>query len=50
MTVRDLINELNALVADGDATMDSIVVNAEGDNIFSICEGMSGRDEVVIYF
>ena len=50
MTVRELINELNALVTDGDATMDSVVLNAEGDNIYSICEGVYRENEVIIYF
>jgi len=50
MTVRELIDELNALVADGEVNIDAVVLNAEGDNIFSVCEGMCRDNEVIIYF
>ena len=49
MSIRELIDELNALVADGEVTMDAIVVNAEGDDIYSVVEGIR-ENKVVIYF
>ena len=49
MTIRDLINELNALVESGDVNTDANVVNAEGDDIFSVVDGVRDN-EVVIYF
>ena len=49
MTIRELINELNALIADGEVNAEARVVSAEGDDIFSVVEGVYDN-EVVIYF
>ena len=50
MTIRELIAELNELVADGEVNENAIVINAEGDNIFSIVESVDNENGVVIYF
>ena len=49
MTIRELINELNALIADGEVNAEARVVSAENDDIFSVVEGVNDN-EVVIYF
>lgn len=49
MTVRELINELNELVANEEITMDALVVNAEDDDIYSVIENAK-ENKIVIYF
>lgn len=50
MTIRELIEELNAMVANGEVNADAIVTNAEGDDIFSVVESADNDNGVVIYF
>ena len=50
MTIRELIEELNAMVANGEVNEDARVRNAEDDDIFSIVESADHNNEVVIYF
>ena len=50
MTIRELIDELNAMVAEGVVDENARVRNAENDDIFSIAESVSNKNEVVIYF
>ena len=50
MTMRELIAELNELIADGEVNENAIVTNAEGDDIFSVVESMDNENGVVIYF
>lgn len=48
MTIKELINELNELIINGDVNEDAIVTNAELDDIFSVIDGNKNR--VIIYF
>lgn len=50
MTVKELIEELNELVKSGEITEDARVRSAEDDDVFSVEESITGKDEVVIYF
>lgn len=50
MTIRELIEELNAMIANGEVNEDARVRNAEDDDIFSIVESIDHNNEVVIYF
>ena len=50
MSIRELINELNAMVANGEVNEDARIFNAEGDDIFSIVESADNENGVVIYF
>ena len=50
MTIRELIEELNAMVANGEVNEEAIVTNAEGDDIFSVVESADNENGVVIYF
>ena len=50
MTVKELIEELNAMVANGEVNEDARVKNAEDDDIFSVAESLYYDNEVVIYF
>ena len=50
MTIRELIEELNAMVANGEVNEDARVRSAEDDDIFSIVESVDHNNEVVIYF
>ena len=50
MTVKELIEELNAMVANGEVNEDARVKNAEDDDIFSVVESLYYDNEVVIYF
>ena len=50
MTIKELINELNELIANGDVNENARVRNAEDDDIFSIVESIDHNNEVVIYF
>ena len=50
MTIRELIEELNAMVVNGEVNEDAIVTNAEGDDIFSVVESADNDNGVVIYF
>ena len=47
MTVKELIEELNEMIANGEVTEDARVRNAEDDDVFSIIDG---NNEVIIYF
>ena len=49
MTIRELIEELNAMIANGEVNEDARVRNAEDDDIYSVVESVRGN-EVVIYF
>lgn len=50
MTIRELIEELNAMVANGEVDENARIRNAEDDEVYSIAEGVNGNNEVVIYF
>ena len=50
MTIRELIEELNAMIVNGEVNEDARVRNAEDDDIFSIVESADNENEVVIYF
>ena len=50
MTIRELIDELNAMVAEGVVDENARVRNAENDDIYSICESVYFENEVIIYF
>lgn len=50
MTIRELIEELNEMIANGEVNEDARVRNAEDDDIFSIVESIDHNNEVVIYF
>ena len=50
MTIRELIVELNELIADGEVNENALVRNAEGDDIFSIVESVDDKNAIVIYF
>ena len=50
MTIRELIDELNAMVAEGVVDENARVRNAENDDIFSIAESVYFENEVIIYF
>ncbi len=50
MTIRELIEELNEMVANGEVNEEAIVTNAEGDDIFSVVESADNENGVVIYF
>ena len=50
MTIRELIEELNAMIVNGEVNEDARVRNAEDDDIFSIAESADNENEVVIYF
>lgn len=50
MTIRELIAELNEIIANGEVNENAIVTNAEGDDIFSIVESAYNENKVVIYF
>lgn len=50
MTIRELIEELNTMVANGEVNEDARIRNAEDDDIFSIAESIDHNNEVVIYF
>ena len=50
MTIRELIDELNAMVAAGEVDENARVRNAEDDDICSICESVYFENEVIIYF
>ena len=49
MTIRELIEELNAMVVNGEVNEDARVRNAEDDDICSVVESIR-ENEVVIYF
>lgn len=48
MTVRELIEELNAMIENDEISENAKVKNAEDDDIFSIIN--PNKKEVVIYF
>lgn len=50
MTIKELIAELNELIADGEVNENAIVTDAEGNDIFSIVESVDNKNGVVIYF
>lgn len=50
MTIRELIEELNEMVANGEVDENARVRNAEDDDIFSVVESIDNNNEVVIYF
>ncbi len=50
MTIGELIEELNAMIANGEVNENARVRNAEDDDIFSIVESIDHHNEVVIYF
>lgn len=50
MTIRELIEELNEMVANGEVNEDARIRNAEDEDIYSICESVQNENEVVIYF
>ncbi len=50
MTIRELIEELNAMVANGEVDENARVRNAEDDDIYSVVESRQNENEVVIYF
>lgn len=50
MTIRELIDELNAMVAAGEVDENARVRNAEDDDIFSICESVYSDNTVIIDF
>ena len=50
MTIRELIEELNAMVANGEVNEDARVRNAEDDDVYSICDSAQNENEVIIYF
>lgn len=47
MTIKEMINELNEMIANNEVNEDAIIVNAERDKVFSIIEE---DNEVIIYF
>ena len=50
MTIRELIEELNAMVANGEVNENARIRNAEDEDIFSVVESVNNNNEVVIYF
>ena len=48
MTIKELINELNELIINGDVNENAVVTNAELDNIFSVID--DNKNRVIIYF
>ena len=50
MTIRELIEELNAMVANGEVNVDARVRNAEDDSVESVVASVYNNNEVVIYF
>ena len=48
MTVKEMIAELNALIANGEINEDAIITNAEMDEAYSIVN--NNENEIVIYF
>ena len=50
MTIKELIAELNELIADGEVNENAVVTNAEGDDIFSVVESEVNKNTIVIYF
>ena len=50
MTIKELIEELNAMVANGEVNEDARVRNAEDDDVYSIAGDVRNENEVIIYF
>ena len=50
MTIKELIEELNAMVANGEVNENARVRNAEDDDVYSIAESVRNENEVIIYF
>lgn len=50
MTIRELIEELNEMVANGEVDENARVINADDNDIFSVVESANNNNEVVIYF
>ena len=50
MTIKELIAELNELIAEGVVNENAKVVDAELTDIFSVVESIDHDNEVVIYF
>ena len=50
MTIKELIEELNAMVANGEVNEDARVRNAEDDDVYSIAGAVRNENEVIIYF